>query len=364
MIWQILSIGTGSQAGHLCKNERLLDYSSRPSDGPANACPSLGIQAANSLRPPRRTGGLNGVEFVVADDNVGLHGACPSSAIPTGRPSRRRWLGVGARVKNKSPSDLRTTAVPFGSIVARPGESWSLRLLIEWSQVQSCSGSQLLQGLGRLHLTDSSTVCANRHPVVAKGCRTLDCRNDLRAPASIPIGRRQAAGMNSFPSSRAKRLSSFRLREVDTSCATRNWNRSGRPFRIALAYRTTRPLAAGHFHGRRCRRLRNPDRFILKVMVDPEPALARPHHKRSKLFAQMKKSFRDARVLATKDETIESHRVVRSLILDEGLVADFALKNGTMHVIETVDASDDESSPRRTWCLRLRFRGSFSNARG
>jgi hypothetical protein len=87
---------------------------------------------------------------------------------------------------------------------------------------------------------------------------------------------------------------------------------------------------------------------ILKVMVDPEPALARPHHKRSKLFAQMKKSFRDARVLATKDETIDSHRVVRSLVLDEGLVADFALKNGTMHVIETVDASDDESSPRRT----------------
>jgi hypothetical protein len=86
---------------------------------------------------------------------------------------------------------------------------------------------------------------------------------------------------------------------------------------------------------------------IFKAMVDPEPPLARAHQKRSNLVAQIKKAFKDARVLAAKDETIDSHRVIRSLILDEGLVADFALKNGAMHIIETVDASGDESSPRR-----------------
>lgn len=83
---------------------------------------------------------------------------------------------------------------------------------------------------------------------------------------------------------------------------------------------------------------------ILKSMVDPEPAPARMREKRSRLLTQVKDLFRRERVLATKDETLEAHRIVPSFELDEGLIADFVLKNGSMHVVETVDASSDTES--------------------
>lgn len=80
---------------------------------------------------------------------------------------------------------------------------------------------------------------------------------------------------------------------------------------------------------------------ILKSMVDPEPAPPRMREKRSRLLTQVKDSFRRERVLASKNETLEAHRIVTSFELDEGLVVDFVLKNGSMHVVETVDASSD-----------------------
>lgn len=86
---------------------------------------------------------------------------------------------------------------------------------------------------------------------------------------------------------------------------------------------------------------------ILRTMVDPEPAPRRLREKRSKLLTQVKTIFRRERVLARKDENIDSHRIVASYELDEGLVADLVLKNGAYHVIETVDASGDEDSLRR-----------------
>lgn len=87
---------------------------------------------------------------------------------------------------------------------------------------------------------------------------------------------------------------------------------------------------------------------IMRSMVDPEPALPRQREKRSKLLTQVKTIFRQEGVLAKKDEGIESHRIVPSYALDEGLVADLVLKNGFYHVVETVDASSDEDSLRKT----------------
>lgn len=86
---------------------------------------------------------------------------------------------------------------------------------------------------------------------------------------------------------------------------------------------------------------------ILRVMVDAEPAPARLRAKRSKLLTQVKSSFRQERVLAKPDEKLDSHRIVSSFQLDEGLVADLVLRNGAMHVIETVDASGNEDSLRK-----------------
>ena len=86
---------------------------------------------------------------------------------------------------------------------------------------------------------------------------------------------------------------------------------------------------------------------ILKAMIEPEPAPAHVRMKRSRLLTQVKNVFRQERVLAKKDETLDSHRIVQQFELDEGLVADFVLRNGSMHVVETVDASGDENSLRR-----------------
>ena len=87
---------------------------------------------------------------------------------------------------------------------------------------------------------------------------------------------------------------------------------------------------------------------ILKNMIEPEPAPRRQREKRSKLLSQVKKSFRRGRVLAQNNEDLSSHRILTNFVVDEGLVADLILRNGAMHVVETVDASGDESALRRT----------------
>jgi hypothetical protein len=86
---------------------------------------------------------------------------------------------------------------------------------------------------------------------------------------------------------------------------------------------------------------------LFKAMVDPEPAPLRFREKRSKLLTQVKTLFRQERVLANKGEALDSHRIVPSYELAEGLVADLVLRNGAMHVVETIDASGDEDSPHR-----------------
>lgn len=88
--------------------------------------------------------------------------------------------------------------------------------------------------------------------------------------------------------------------------------------------------------------------FLLKSFVEPEPALKQgTHGKGTKLVAALKSAFRSDRVLAKKGEDLSAHRVVPNVELATGLVADFVLKNGAMHVIETVDASGDASATVR-----------------
>lgn len=87
---------------------------------------------------------------------------------------------------------------------------------------------------------------------------------------------------------------------------------------------------------------------IMQRFVEPEPVLQRPRHKKSKLLTQIRTIFKKNRVLARKDEDIESHRIVSGVKLDEGLVADLVLRNGAYYVVETVDASGDEHAFTKT----------------
>jgi len=86
---------------------------------------------------------------------------------------------------------------------------------------------------------------------------------------------------------------------------------------------------------------------ILGRLVEPEPAPFRKVARRSRLLSSLKAAFRTERVMARKGEDLSAHRVVAGWPLAEGLSADFLLKNGAMHVIETVDAQSDEISVRK-----------------
>lgn len=86
---------------------------------------------------------------------------------------------------------------------------------------------------------------------------------------------------------------------------------------------------------------------IMKAMVDPEPAFQKVRAKRTHLLSQVKSVFRSERVLAKRGEDVTSHRIVSGVPLHEGLIADLVLKNGAMHVVETVDVSQEGGTPHK-----------------
>lgn len=87
---------------------------------------------------------------------------------------------------------------------------------------------------------------------------------------------------------------------------------------------------------------------LTRTLIEPEPAPAPEVRKRpSRLRRTLKEALRHERILARRGEGLEMHRVVTNQRIAEGLTADFLLQNGAMHVIETVDAGEDEAPIRR-----------------
>ncbi len=89
---------------------------------------------------------------------------------------------------------------------------------------------------------------------------------------------------------------------------------------------------------------------LLRRYVDPEPAPPKPVRKKpTKLRQEMVQLFRSEKILAKPSEGLDSHRVLYKHRLAEGVEADFVLKNGSLHVVESIDASSSEVSLQR--CL-------------
>ena len=86
---------------------------------------------------------------------------------------------------------------------------------------------------------------------------------------------------------------------------------------------------------------------LQKFLIEPESPMPRLKMKRTKLTTSVKNALRKERILARKGEGLGAHRVVSNVQIAEGLSADFVLKNGAMHVFETVDASFEEISLRK-----------------
>ncbi len=83
---------------------------------------------------------------------------------------------------------------------------------------------------------------------------------------------------------------------------------------------------------------------LMRAFVEPEPALRAGRGKATPLTSSLRRVFKSDRVLAGKGEDLSAHRVMVNVELASGLVADFVLKNGAMHIIETVDAASENSS--------------------
>ncbi|PVE58086.1 hypothetical protein DC429_08280 [Arthrobacter sp. TPD3018] len=86
---------------------------------------------------------------------------------------------------------------------------------------------------------------------------------------------------------------------------------------------------------------------LINKLVEPEPAVRQKKASSSRLFSSFKNEMRHRRILARDGEDITSHRVVENWRVEEGLSADFALKNGHLHLIKTVDAFAETSPIRR-----------------
>ena len=87
---------------------------------------------------------------------------------------------------------------------------------------------------------------------------------------------------------------------------------------------------------------------LLRRLIEPEPAPPKAQvAKSSPLLSMVKQAFRHERVLAKKGEDLTAHRIVAGLQLAEGLSADLVLRNGSMHVIETVDAAKPDISLKK-----------------
>ena len=89
---------------------------------------------------------------------------------------------------------------------------------------------------------------------------------------------------------------------------------------------------------------------LLNLMVEPQKnSVIRDRKESSRLYLELKKTFDQFGWLAKNPEEINSHKVVTNypISLEEHLFAEFAMKNGKLHVVETIDFRAGTSSVKR-----------------
>jgi hypothetical protein len=87
---------------------------------------------------------------------------------------------------------------------------------------------------------------------------------------------------------------------------------------------------------------------LMSRYVLPEPAIVKSVRKPvTKLRRTIRDALKSERILARPSEGLESHRVVFQHKISEGIVADFVLRNGAMHVVESIDVSSENVSLHR-----------------
>jgi hypothetical protein len=91
-------------------------------------------------------------------------------------------------------------------------------------------------------------------------------------------------------------------------------------------------------------------KWLLAVSAEPRSVKPGEHRKpKSRLFIELKNTFKAYGWLGESAQEIENHKVVTNypVSLDEDLNAEFAMKNGILHLTETVDFRSGVSSSKR-----------------
>lgn len=88
---------------------------------------------------------------------------------------------------------------------------------------------------------------------------------------------------------------------------------------------------------------------LLRDLVAPPPKQRTRIAQKSRLHTELRTLFRDAKILGSSPEDISKHLVVPNYPIDAetGLFAEFALKNGHLHLTETVDFRLSTTSTKR-----------------
>ncbi len=87
--------------------------------------------------------------------------------------------------------------------------------------------------------------------------------------------------------------------------------------------------------------------WALKVSVEPRVAYTKKGRQPvSRLYLEVKNIFSDLGWLAKPSQSIADHKIIPrfSLSVDEGLTVDFALKNGAMNCLQTIDYRHNTSA--------------------
>lgn len=91
--------------------------------------------------------------------------------------------------------------------------------------------------------------------------------------------------------------------------------------------------------------------WLLSELVIPPKLpneLIVPSEAHNRLRTRLRKQFKNRNLLASRDEKIDDHKIVESFPIsaNQGLFAEFALKNSVMHITETVDFDVSQNSKR------------------
>jgi len=90
--------------------------------------------------------------------------------------------------------------------------------------------------------------------------------------------------------------------------------------------------------------------WLLQTVAEPRSAEPRKMQQpKSRLFVDLKNTFKSYGWLGEKAEDINDHKVVThyAVVAEEGLSAEFAMKNGCLHLVETVDFRAGAASAKR-----------------